>query len=324
MELFTRVMRSILRVSTFFLGILPPLPEGQKFIGGFPTPSGFFFRRFELTKRLEGGFHHVEDVGAPHRFGENVTISGSLEHGAHATRSDNAGTSRSRFQQYLGASCAADNLMRDGGAPAQDRSCRLLSAFGRLAHGIRHGVGLANSQTDVTAAVTDHNRHPELEAAAAFYDFRHASDLDDTLFELLLYTLKFSHFHSQALYHCSQISLENQARLAGAISQCFDTADIPETAAVEDDLGDTLFLGPFSEQFANQFGLLGLGLAIQLAVQFTVDGGGSSQGMPGFVIDHLSIGFRQAAENSQSRPVRCAVDILAHAAVSANSCFSTV
>src|SRR5574340_530776 len=111
MELFTRVMRSILRVSTFFLGILPPLPEGQKFIGGFPTPNGFFFRRFELAKRLEGGFYHVKDIGAPHRFGENVTISGSLEDGAHATRSDNAGTSRSRFQQYLGAGRAADNLM---------------------------------------------------------------------------------------------------------------------------------------------------------------------------------------------------------------------
>ena len=60
-----------------------------------------------------------------------------------------------------------------------------MSAFGGFTHGIRHGIGLANSQPNVTAAVADHNGYSELEAASAFNHFGHASDLDDTLLKLL-------------------------------------------------------------------------------------------------------------------------------------------
>src|SRR3989304_743059 len=186
MALLTKVMRSIFLVS-FFLAILPPLPEGQQFADGFTAADRFFFWRFELVQSLEGGFHHMEDIGAAHRFGQNVVVSGGLENGTSAARCDDARTSRSRFEQHLGPSRAASDLMRDGCASHRDAADGLMSTLGRFAHGIRYGIGFADSQPNAAVAIADDNGDTELEAATAFDDFSHASDLDDALFELLFH-----------------------------------------------------------------------------------------------------------------------------------------
>jgi hypothetical protein len=75
-----------------------------------------------------------------------------------------------------------------------------VGAFGGLAHGVWHSVGLADAHAYPAMIVTRHDCYPKLEAAAALYNFGNACDFDYSLIKRLFQSgLILSHFHIQDL-----------------------------------------------------------------------------------------------------------------------------
>ncbi len=87
--------------------------------------------------------------------------------------------------------------MRDGCARGDDGAHVFVRPFGGFAHRIRDSVGFTDADTHFTVVITCDYCHAELKATAAFDNFCHAGDLDDTLVKNLLKGLVFHHFHKK-------------------------------------------------------------------------------------------------------------------------------
>jgi hypothetical protein len=195
-----------------------------------------------------------------------------------------------------------------------------VSPLGGFAHGIRHGVCLANAHTNGAIRIANHYRYTKLEAAAAFYNFGNPGDLDNFFFVLLLDRLLI-HFHNQA--YPLLLRLEIQASFTSRICQGFHPADVAETTPVEHNLLDAFFQGALGNCFSNQTSLFGFFQSSGLGAEFSIHTGCGNKGVAGFVIDHLGVNLSQAAEDAQARAIRRAMHELTNTDVTANASFRT-
>ncbi len=110
--------------------------------------------------------------------------AGELEHRAHATAGDHAGTGRGGLQEDAAGAEDAGRLMGDRAAVLGNPEEILLGALDALLDRERHLVGLAVADADDFALVADDDERGEGEAAAALDDLGDAVDLDDPLLEV--------------------------------------------------------------------------------------------------------------------------------------------
>ena len=111
-------------------------------------------------------------------------MPGELEHRAHATAGDHAGTGRGRLQQDAAGAEDAGRLVGDRAAVLGHAEEVLLGALDALLDRERNLVGLAVADADDFAFVADDDERREREAPAALDDLGDAVDLDDALLEV--------------------------------------------------------------------------------------------------------------------------------------------
>ena len=141
--------------------------------------------------------------------------------------------------------------MRDG-RPGEIHDLQFLSgALRRLAHGIRHGIGLARAHADRAPLVADHHRHAEAKAATTLDDLRHAGDLNHPFFKSVLASgLLLARISS--LPFTTPPGLELEATLTGGVGQRLDASDVLESATIKHDHFDALALGSFRHDLTNR------------------------------------------------------------------------
>src|SRR2546429_750248 len=106
-------------------------------------------------------------------------------------------------------------------------------------------------------------------------------------------------------------SLKPQSSRASAVAQRLDPPVIAISAAIEDRGLDPLRLRALAKQRSDGFGPLAL---LALAV-LRVDARRGDEGPARVVVDELRVDVRERAEHGETRPVRAAADLLAHALV---------
>ena len=139
-----------------------------------------------MLERVECGHHDVQNVGRAHGLGQNIADSGHLQHCPDAAGGDHARSGRGRLEEDARTTHGAQRFMRNGGAGQIHDLHLLAGALRGLAHGIRHGIGLAGAHSDGALPIADHNSHAEAKAPAALHDLGHARDLDHALLEGIL------------------------------------------------------------------------------------------------------------------------------------------
>ena len=90
-----------------------------------------------------------------------------------------------------------------------------------------------------------------------------------------------------------------EAALAGTFGKLLHAAVVDVAAAVEYDLGDTLFHSPLSNHLSN---LAGGFLVAAVAFEILLDGGGGNQGHALLVVNQLGVDIAKGAEYIQAGP----------------------
>jgi hypothetical protein len=172
---------------------LSPFPVRQQIIHRLAAPGGLFLGRFERLKRMQCGLDGVQDIRGTKRFGQDIMDSDCLKHGTHTATGNNARTRGSWLEQYDGAAHLGSGLVRDGCLGKMDLVQILAGTIGGFTHGIRHGIGFANTHANLAVIIAHDQCHTELEAAATFHNLRHTRNLNHALIEgiPLLFTFRY-------------------------------------------------------------------------------------------------------------------------------------
>src|SRR6516165_2788403 len=142
-------------------------------------------RRILMLERVEGSANHVVGVRGADRLGNHVLDAKRLEHRAHRTARDDAGTRRRRAQIDPARAVAAGNIVMQRATLAQRHARQItLGCVGRLADRLRYLARLAVAEADPALLVADHDQRRKAEALAALNDLRHAIDVDQLVDEL--------------------------------------------------------------------------------------------------------------------------------------------
>ena len=137
--------------------------------------------RDQRTEAVHGGPHHVVRVGRAKALGQDVGDAGALEHRAHRSAGDDAGTGGGRLQQHPAGAVLADHLVRNGGAGPRQLDHRALGRIHGLAHRFGDLVRLAGCDADLALAVADRHQGVEGEPASALDHLGDAVDGNDVL-----------------------------------------------------------------------------------------------------------------------------------------------
>src|SRR6185503_16536098 len=138
----------------------------------------------ELLDPIDCRPHHVVRVGRSQRLGQDVGHAGAIEHRAHRTAGDDAGTTGGGLQQHPARAMLAHDLVRDSGAFARYVDHRATGGVHRLADRLRDFVGLPGGHPDVALAVTHRDQRVEGEPPAPLHHLGHAVDGDDVFLHL--------------------------------------------------------------------------------------------------------------------------------------------
>ena len=115
------------------------------------------------------------------RLAQHVVDAGALQHGAHRTTGDDAGTGAGRTQQHDAGRRLTLHRVRDGALDARDLEEVLLGLLDTLGDRRGHLLGLAVADADRAVAVADDDQRGEAEAATTLDDLGDAVDRDDAL-----------------------------------------------------------------------------------------------------------------------------------------------
>ena len=148
---------------------------------GRPRRAATASGRSRPLQRRDRRVHDVDGVVRAERLAQHVVDAGALEHGAHRTTGDDAGTGAGRTQQHDAGSLLALDGVRDRALDARDLEEVLLGLLDTLGDRGGHLLGLAVADADGAVAVADHDERGEAEATAALDDLGDAVDRDDAL-----------------------------------------------------------------------------------------------------------------------------------------------
>src|SRR6201985_1656785 len=142
-------------------------------------------RRILMLQRVEGGANHVVRVRRTDRLRHHILDAERLEHRAHRTAGDDAGTGRRRTQIDAAGAVTAEDVVMQRTAFAQSHARQVaLRRIRRLADRLGNFARLAVAETDPALLVADHDQRGKTEALTALDDFRHAIDVDELVDEL--------------------------------------------------------------------------------------------------------------------------------------------
>src|ERR1700681_1613683 len=142
-------------------------------------------RRILMLQRIEGGANHVVGVRGTDRLRHHILDAERLEHRAHRTAGDDAGTRRRRAQVNPARAVTAGDIVMQCAAFAQRHARRVaLCRFRRLADRFRDFARLAVAETDPALLIADHDQCRKAEALAALDDLRHTIDVDELVDKL--------------------------------------------------------------------------------------------------------------------------------------------
>src|SRR5215510_1849052 len=150
-------------------------------------------RAILALERVEGRPHHVVGVGRAQRLRHHVLHAQRLEHRAHRTAGDDAGTSRRGPEIDLAGAVAAGDVMMQGATLAQRHADEpALGGVRRLADGLRHLARLAVAEPDPALRVADHDEGGEAEAASTLHHLGDAVDVDELVGEFAVALFPFA------------------------------------------------------------------------------------------------------------------------------------
>src|SRR5215470_2349144 len=136
------------------------------------------------AQRVDRGLEHVVRVVGAERLGQDVLDARRLEDGPHGAARDDARARHRGLQEYPAGAEMPGDLAGDRRLLQRHEDQILLGVLDRLADRLRHLVGLAEADTDVTPTVADHHQRREREPAAALDDLGHPVDGDDAIVQL--------------------------------------------------------------------------------------------------------------------------------------------
>ncbi len=140
-----------------------------------------------VLQRIERRAHHVVGVRRAKRLRHHVLHAERLEHSAHRTAGDDAGTGRSRTQLHLAGAVTAIHVMMQRAAFAQRNARQVaLGGIGRLADRFRHFACLAVTETDPALLIADNHQRGKTETPAALHHLRDAIDVNELVDEFRL------------------------------------------------------------------------------------------------------------------------------------------
>src|SRR5687767_6959383 len=143
----------------------------------------------ELAQSIEGGAHHVVRIRRPEALGQDVLDAGALEHRAHRTAGDDAGTGRRWLHEHTTRAMLSDHLVRNRSAGERHAHAVTTRRIDRLADSLGHLVRLAGRDAYLALPIPDGDERVEREAPAALHDLRDAIDRDDVLDEVAAFAL---------------------------------------------------------------------------------------------------------------------------------------
>src|SRR5438105_4643091 len=139
-------------------------------------------RRILMLQRVEGRANHVVRVRRADRLRDHVLDAERLEHGAHRTAGDDAGTGRSCAQVNTARAMTAGDVVMKRAALAQRHAGQVaLGGFGCLADRLGHFARLAVTEAGAALLVANHDQRCETEALD---DLGDAIDVDELVDEL--------------------------------------------------------------------------------------------------------------------------------------------
>src|SRR6185369_12508216 len=141
-------------------------------------------RGSKARQRLHRRHHDVDRVGAAQGLRKDVADAGRLDDGAHRSAGDDARALRGRAQEHLRRPKVRGDRMRDGAIDEGHEDKVLLRVLDALLDRLRNFIGLAQTSSDVPAAVANDDHRGEAEAAATLDDLGDTVDLNDALGEL--------------------------------------------------------------------------------------------------------------------------------------------
>src|SRR5579862_6142158 len=138
-----------------------------------------------MLQRIEGRANHVVGIRRTDRLRDHVLDTECLEHSAHRTAGDDAGTGRGSAQVNAACAVAAGDIVMQRAAFAQRHARQVtLCRVGGLADRLRDLARLAVAEPGPALLVTDDDQCRKAEALAALDHLRHTVDVDELVDEL--------------------------------------------------------------------------------------------------------------------------------------------
>src|SRR5690606_19721547 len=138
-------------------------------------------RGVHLRQATQGGAHQVDRVARADGLGQHVAHAHRLEHGAHGTARDHAGTLGGRLHVHARRAVAGLHRVPQGAAVEVDGVHVLAGLLHRLLDGDRHLACLAVAEADLAVAVAHHRQRGEGELATTLDGLADAVDRDQLL-----------------------------------------------------------------------------------------------------------------------------------------------
>src|SRR6185437_6260248 len=122
-----------------------------------------------------------------------------LEHGAHRTTGDDAGTGGRRAEHHLAGAVMPGHVVMQRAALAQGHLHQVaLGGIGRLADGLGHLARLAVTEADAALLVANDDERGEAEAPTALHHLGHAIDMHELVDKLAVALLAVSALRASA------------------------------------------------------------------------------------------------------------------------------
>src|SRR5258708_24532656 len=134
-----------------------------------------------VLQPVHGRAYRVVRVRRAQALGQDVAHAGALQHRAHRTAGDHAGTGGGRLEQHSSGAVMADDLVRDSAAGERDLHETAPRGLDGFAHRFADLVRLAGGDPDLALALAHGDARVEAEAPAALDDLGDAVDRDDVL-----------------------------------------------------------------------------------------------------------------------------------------------
>src|SRR5216684_1567 len=286
--------------------------------------------RILMLQRVEGGANHVVGVRRSDRLRHHVLNAKGLEHRAHRTAGDDAGTRRCSAQVNPPRAVTAGDIVMQRTAFAQcDAGQVAFRRLGCLADGFGNFARLAVAESDPALLIADDDQGRKAEALAALDHLRHTIDVNELVDELAVALFPAAPVAATAFaFTCHGVFrslkdlpgetrapvsvsvqfqtletnlLEAEPAFTRGIRERLDAAVIEIAAAIEHHFLDAVLHGAFRQQLADSLGRVDVGTGVAALAHRLLQRRSRRQRLALQVVDDLRIDVLRRAEYRQPR-----------------------